>query len=330
MPEHLSPELETRLKSLSEQISVDRSLDEAIQKELLGHMEDKALALLNNEEPLTEDDVFLLVREHFGDPSIIKGMMHSTYPINASAHFIRRLAAIVCASIPLLLVTHHLTSFILEQIGRNPQMLARFSDPSAALSFTLWLSFLPPLLSLPQVYLLWLVLRYWQHRIKSGRSVWFFEWPLAAVITVCVMVFTAGWVFSAGHAGVPGGSLQYLFRGGSFYISSLIIFETFAAALLWIWWCDTPPRLSRSIVAAVCAWGTFESLLVSRIFTNLLGLDPHSMLGQILQSGHFLRAAPFRRETTQYILSNVELVAVAGMLSALLYWFVKRKIAVRA
>ncbi|MDI6782920.1 MAG: hypothetical protein QME64_02365 [bacterium] len=37
-------------------------------EELYTHLEDKALAYLNDNERLSEEDILLLVREHFGNP----------------------------------------------------------------------------------------------------------------------------------------------------------------------------------------------------------------------------------------------------------------------
>ena len=58
-------------------------LDAEIQEELYGHMQDKLIAYLDGEEALAEADAFILVREHFGNPSAVKGLLQDVHAYEA-------------------------------------------------------------------------------------------------------------------------------------------------------------------------------------------------------------------------------------------------------
>jgi hypothetical protein len=79
MPENLSKKTADKIHTLCSQISVANDLDEEIQEELYSHLEEKLLAYLSGREIITEDDSFILVREHFGDPSNLKGLLKAVH-----------------------------------------------------------------------------------------------------------------------------------------------------------------------------------------------------------------------------------------------------------
>ena len=97
MVESLRPKTQDQVRTLCRKISVAHDLDPEIQDELYGHMEDKLLAYLNGEEPVTEDDAFILVREHFGDPAVLKGLLQDVHAHEVHVNLARRLAAAFAA-----------------------------------------------------------------------------------------------------------------------------------------------------------------------------------------------------------------------------------------
>ena len=99
MPEYISPETVERIRALCRQISVAHNLDDEIQRELFSHMEDKLLGYLSGEEKVTEEDAFILMREHFGKPEVIKSMLNETHGMQATVSLMRRLGAIAVASL---------------------------------------------------------------------------------------------------------------------------------------------------------------------------------------------------------------------------------------
>jgi hypothetical protein len=83
MIKSISPQIQAEICTLCDQISVDHSLDSEIRDELLGHMEDKLLSYMNGDERLTEQDAFILVREHFGNLAAIEGLFQDVYAANS-------------------------------------------------------------------------------------------------------------------------------------------------------------------------------------------------------------------------------------------------------
>ncbi|MBN1293218.1 MAG: twin-arginine translocase subunit TatC [Candidatus Latescibacteria bacterium] len=82
MPEdYISPEMSEKIQQFCRNISETYNFDEDIQEELYGHIEDKMLGYLSGEEPLTEDDAFVLVREHFGDSAAVRELLNSVHRV---------------------------------------------------------------------------------------------------------------------------------------------------------------------------------------------------------------------------------------------------------
>ncbi len=70
----LNNDTQQRARELARTITVAHDLDPEIQEELYGHIEDKLLAYKNGEERITDEDAFILVREHFGNAKELKTM----------------------------------------------------------------------------------------------------------------------------------------------------------------------------------------------------------------------------------------------------------------
>ena len=83
MVDELGPDTNEKMRALCKKISVAHDLDAEIQEELYSHMEDKLLGYLEGEEALAEEDAFILVREHFGDPSALKGLLQGVHAVEA-------------------------------------------------------------------------------------------------------------------------------------------------------------------------------------------------------------------------------------------------------
>lgn len=82
MPEEtISTEGQESILAFCRKISVTYDLDEEIQEELYGHIEDKLLGYLSGEEKLTEGDAFVLVCEHFGDSDSIRELLNEVHCI---------------------------------------------------------------------------------------------------------------------------------------------------------------------------------------------------------------------------------------------------------
>lgn len=85
-----------KIRALCGRISVANNLDEEIQKELYSHLEEKLLAYLSGRERVTEEDAFILVKEHFGDPENLKGLLKDAHAVKGR-EFSGRFAALPIA-----------------------------------------------------------------------------------------------------------------------------------------------------------------------------------------------------------------------------------------
>lgn len=99
MSDNISPETQEKIESLCKQISVAHNLDEEIQRELRTHIEDKFSGYLNGDEKLTEEDAFILVREHFGNPAVIRELYRDVETAAVQVILARRLGAVLSASL---------------------------------------------------------------------------------------------------------------------------------------------------------------------------------------------------------------------------------------
>lgn len=68
MASKLNNALIQNLRDLANNIAISQRLNDEAKEELYTHFEDKALEYLNDNEKLSDADILLLVREHFGNP----------------------------------------------------------------------------------------------------------------------------------------------------------------------------------------------------------------------------------------------------------------------
>ena len=175
MVESLNAETQEQMQVLCRKISVAHDLDPEIQEELYGHMEDKLLAYLNGEELVTEDDAFILVREHFGDPAVLKGLLQDVHAYEVHVSLARRLAAaaiVTTATMVSSLFLMRLVFLLWEDTRGMDSFQACFAVAGAANVVVPWL-------------LLWL----WQRRLDAGHKPWFLRWrPLLLVSILIILI----------------------------------------------------------------------------------------------------------------------------------------------
>jgi hypothetical protein len=254
MIDKLAPETQQRLRALCTQMAVAQRLGDDIQRELYGHMEDKLLAYLNGEETVTEEDAFILMREHFGDPAIVKGLLQAAHPMAAGSHFLRRAVAVMCAYTVLMALANRL-------IMRDISYLSEVVTSPAGTVFIY--CFLHSLLMLPALFLLWVTLRFWQRQIDRGRPVWFLEYPGWVLLMLFLGVHLGvRWVDAALPMAyipppAPGHDLGAMMSRYHILMRLVSVGNATCFCLLCVWWCDRPPRLGASIFAACGLWTLF-------------------------------------------------------------------------
>ncbi len=97
MSSDINPQIQAEICSFCNRISADYLLDAEIREELRGHMEDKLVAYMNGDERLSEQDAFILVREHFGAPAVVEELLQRVHGPGTGAVRIL-IAAIGCVN----------------------------------------------------------------------------------------------------------------------------------------------------------------------------------------------------------------------------------------
>ena len=198
MIKSISPQIQAEICTLCDQISVDHSLDSEIRDELLGHMEDKLLSYMNGDERLTEQDAFILVREHFGNLAAIEGLFQDVYAANSRTLRIL-IAAIGCINTALGSVGVLLSLYITVAGLLIIQNAVRLVGPDNLLAGPY-----PPVLigvlGLPQ-YCLMLASGIGIMRRKPSGRMWSFVCAFYMLITAPL----GQWVAHLGGNEAPGG-----------------------------------------------------------------------------------------------------------------------------
>ncbi len=239
MADSLNAKTQEQMQALCKKISVAHDLDPEIQDELYGHMEDKLLAYLNGEEPVTEDDAFILVREHFGDPAVLKGLLQDVHAYEVHVSLARRLTAAAIVTTATMFFSFFLMRlvFLLWKDARG------FGGFHACFAVA----------GIANVVLPWLLLWLWQRRLDAGHRPWFLTWRplLLASIVIVLMAMTM-----LVHPMLLLSTEMTLMW--SPFIWRLILVAAIVSpvlqCLVWLWWCDRPPRMAMAVRNAAGAW----------------------------------------------------------------------------
>ena len=260
------------MQALCRKISVAHDLDPEIQKELYGHMEDKLLAYVSGEEQVTEDDAFMLVREHFGDPAVLKGLLQDVHAYEAHVSLARRLAAAAAATLGAMFAFVVLFSLVsavsglvaaLNGVGPPPAMVSPSGLPTgyavargSPLGLLVW-----ALRDFGRPILMWLILLRWQRALKAGKRPWFLRWHPGAIAAALIGAFLMMKLLP----GVTTVDLLLTWPPRWYYILRLYMAGPVLHCFVWLWWCDRPPRRVRTLAYVLCASAVFLPLF--RLFS---------------------------------------------------------------
>jgi hypothetical protein len=244
-----NPKTRERIDELCRKISVSHTLDDEIQAELRGHIEDKMLAYLRNEERLSEEDAFILVERHFGDPANIKIQLQTVHTVDAHVGLARRLLAIVTLHVGLLAALE-IAAFTWWNLSVWWQL--RSHDAVIQSSDQLLIGVVGLML---YVLILWRVLARWKRRELAGERIWFMRWPIPAMAGLLALFFGL-------HSVTPDplGPLDgYQLKSITFFpvVATMIVIVIVApilSAFIWLWWCDRPPRRPRTLIYTALVW----------------------------------------------------------------------------
>lgn len=331
--------VQKRMRDLCRQISVAHDLDPEIQEELYGHMEDEWLAYVSGEQPLTDEDAFVLVREHFGDPAAIKGLLRATHGGSAQAHIVRHGAAALVA----FTLTYYGANLVLDVWQVMLALQVAQGAPNAALRNLSFASQHAPLLAMLVVP--GFVLLHWRRQTDRGQSPWFLRWTARRIAGLCVAVLLLArlipWAAES--------QLQHMIAGPVPWWDDWLDFASPVAlslqALLWIWWCDRPPRTPMASVMGALFWIGSWFLLVALPMMEWAVLDTRitgtwfSAPGQVAHG--MLGDSPFAWYLQLHVGPPARLAAAAGVLvigllfaapALAVYWggrWIKANVAIR-
>jgi hypothetical protein len=267
-------------------IAVSHDLDPEIRAELAGHVEDKLIAYLSGQERISEDDAFILVREHFGDPSRIKSLLQDVHRVDAGVSLTRRVCAIATVHFVFITVTS-----LASAASWSIAAWSNIAEWDARVSAALYPAIICAT-ALVGTWVYWHVLKRWRRREQDGGTNWFQRLPAVKLAAVIAAVLGA-------HAITPSPSMP--FDPGivvpippSIFISLAALPVVVACSIyqagLWLWWCDTPPRQPRTLTIAALAWMAVASVpwyhVVRFFHVELYSYDPSAFTPDL--AGHLV------------------------------------------
>lgn len=244
MADRLRPDTCEEIRTLCRKISVAHDLDVEIQEELYGHMEDKLIAYLDGEEALAEEDAFILVREHFGNPSALKGLLQDVHAYEADVSLARRLAAALIVTTGVSVVCLYCL-YLARAVPLWPPagVFGGFQASLAAVSAL-------------TVVFSWLLLWYWQRRLDAGHTPWFLTWrpayfvgSIAALLVLLSLVRITSLLDTSVSVMWPASIWRLMFV--------VLLASPVLQCMLWLWWCDRPPRKAKAVGTAAGLWAVW-------------------------------------------------------------------------
>jgi hypothetical protein len=244
--------MQERLRALCRQITVAEEIDPEIQEELMSHVEDRFQGYLHGKDPITEEDAFLLVREHFGNPAVVKELLQHTHVQESDLSLGRRLAAIAAVSLGCTAVLKVLTIFCSTAL----LWVALRTEPESRLCAYLWTAW-SFILACALTPVLWFVVYRWRQGIDQGLRLWFIRWsPTWLFLLLAGLVLTLYLIPRVTFRGIDVGIQQSATLASLIAVIGLGLawIAVILQSMAWLWWCDRPPRTKRALSYTTLIW----------------------------------------------------------------------------
>lgn len=261
--EELSPELDRNIRDYCQDKFGAGDFADEVREELHDHFRDRVLGYLNREDELSEDDAFLLAREHFGDTAPVRGMLLNEHVSDAVPGLYRRMAAGVAV-------------FVLVQplagLALAPLLNADTISPiDTGWLFTLWSILCTPLAYAP--------LRKWRTQMNRGTQPWFLRWPPLAIVVLLLVLYGGVGALQFYQADPAAPTPRYdtvaaLLFGANFVVQ----------AMLWFWWCRIPVRAPHLFLHAVLGLGLYGWPLYGIVMVSQAHLDSVARVNAFAES----------------------------------------------
>jgi hypothetical protein len=256
MPEFLSPETSRKLDAAARALSKKHRLEDAARAELRAKMESKLLAYLSGGEKLTEENAFVLVREHFGDPEEVKVMLENVHAEEAQVSMVRRIGAITVVFMGIWCM-YFLVAFMLYSL------LYVLHFPTSGLSVSLEIAKRIPWIVVYTSAIVMLIM--WRNREHEPRPPWYMRvnpWYFVPLSFLLSFIIIFGFSFPAYQKTEPSFWNQFPFFT---YSSSLSIYhveiDLIVGGFLWIWWLSLVDRKAIGFITGLSAWMIFQYIL---------------------------------------------------------------------
>ncbi len=230
-----SNETREKISVLCKKISVAHNLDEEIRKELFTHMEDKLLAYLKGDEKLTEDDAFILMSEHFGDPVVIKDLYQEVEAVATRMSLARKIGAVLIATTGYGITTRILLNIAIYSNLVNIRIV--FMSEPFHLFFILLFKFILSTTLLSGILVIW-----WR-KMKKGHILWFQNINPLAFFTISV-TFLVIYKFHPLQIFADRAFTQ-MYNSNPFLIHMLVLYYSYIAIniVICLLWCNIPHLL---------------------------------------------------------------------------------------
>ena len=274
----IAPEIISEIEAFLKQISVAHNLDNEIREELRSHIEDKLCGYMRGEIKITEEEAWLLVREHFGDPAVLKSMYHETEAKEMYKSFFRRIGAAFVAGIWILTITRMVIHGILTQALKG--VAGRTVDAGIIFAYGfLWM--IPDLFV---ILLFFFFVMRWRKIIENSGTAWFMtiksvNFVLLILMSTILSTVTILLLFNSQphfffHSLIPLDNttteLLSFFPGfAGFNYIMLQFFYCFG----WLLLCDIPPRRFQLIIAGFISW--MFSIVIFNQFVGIISVFRH-------------------------------------------------------
>jgi hypothetical protein len=266
MDNDITPETESKIRALCDEIASAKSLNPDIHEELYTHIEDKILGYLSGEETLSEPDAFLLAREHFGDGVIVNQHQPNRHLAGPPIRFFRRL--VLAALVQVLIISGILIS---RQLITMAYGLSEFGKvPFETLYYCTCI-----LLILGQHK----VLLSWKAREARGEPNWYEQWstvqilglPLSIILIANVSTILIGFGQLSNSVGLLWNQdlPRLLSYASPVSVPFIVFYALFAVAIIvipivtWLKWFDTRPQHRKSLGPAVLAYIFVPSVIAA-------------------------------------------------------------------
>jgi hypothetical protein len=248
---------------------VAHNLDEEIRAELYSHMEDKLLGYLSGGEKVTEEDAFILVREHFGNPAVIRSLLQEAHAVEDGVSFLRKLGAVATASLVTMSGVHLLWLAFRYLLPKGQTWIDNILIVRHLLA---WGHVFGPVL------LLGIVLGVWRKMMENGRSLWFYTFNSERFAAVLIgLIFLMIFIF------LPREKVMSVWEHSVLLVTARGYEDMLANILqcmLWLWWTGTDYRKHRTLLLTALIWIGFIELstLIRLHVSGNVSLFEHPLL----------------------------------------------------